>query len=121
MDVLVGIGSDDDSVAALERTAQQAAATGDRVVAAIVGDHAAAAREQLETEAEAVADEAGIDITIRHLDGDPGSQLVDVAEQEAFDELVIGGGSTSPMGKITIGATAEFVLLNAHTTVTLVR
>lgn len=121
MDVLVGIGSPDESVAALERTARQAAATGDSVTVAIVGDHSAATRERLETESNAVADDVGIDVTVRHLDGEPGSQLVDVAENEEFDELVIGGGSTSPMGKITIGATAEFVLLNAHTTVTLVR
>lgn len=121
MDVLVGIGSPDESVAALERTARQAAATGDSVTVAIVGDHPTEARERLETESSSVADDAGIDVSIRHLDGDPGSQLVDVAEAEGFDELVIGGGSESPMGKITIGSTAEFVLLNAHTTVTLVR
>ncbi|TQQ79900.1 universal stress protein [Halonotius terrestris] len=121
MDVLVGIGSPDESVAALERTATRAAATGDDVTVAIVGDHADAAREALEADARAVADDAGIDVSIRHVEGDPGSQLVDIAEAEGFEELVIGGGSESPMGKITIGSTAEFVLLNAHTTVTLVR
>jgi nucleotide-binding universal stress UspA family protein len=46
---------------------------------------------------------------------------VEIAEREAFDEVVLGGGHTSPMGKITIGPIAEFVLLNAKTSVRLVR
>jgi len=121
MDVLVGIGSPDESVAALERSARQAAATGDDVTVAIVGHHTSEDRERLAADAAAVADDAAIEISVRQVEGNPGSQLVDIAEDEGFDELVIGGGSTSPMGKITIGSTAEFVLLNAHTTVTLVR
>jgi nucleotide-binding universal stress UspA family protein len=35
--------------------------------------------------------------------------------------VVIGGGEQSPMGKIRLGHIAEFVLLNSHVTVTLVR
>ena len=53
--------------------------------------------------------------------GDPGSELVDIAEQEGFDEIALGGGQTSPMGKINVGSIAEFVLLNARTTVRLMR
>ena len=58
---------------------------------------------------------------VRHLSGDPGSQLVDVAEREGFDQIVLGGGQRSPMGKIKLGHIAEFVLLNSPVTVTLVR
>ena len=47
--------------------------------------------------------------------------MIEIAETEDFEEIVLGGGHTSPMGKITIGPIAEFVLLNAKTSVTLVR
>ncbi len=50
-----------------------------------------------------------------------GSSLVDYAEQGEYDQLVIGGGTLSPMGKIQLGPITEFVLLNAPTTVKLVR
>ena len=66
-------------------------------------------------------DAAGLDAEVRRVEGDPGSRLVEIAEHEGFDQIVIGGGQTSPMGKIKIGQVAEFVLMNADTTVTLVR
>ena len=57
--------------------------------------------------------------------GDPFDAVVHrsprVAEEEGFDQIVLGGGQTSPMGKINIGSIAEFVLLNSHITVKLVR
>jgi len=62
-----------------------------------------------------------LSVTIRHLEGQPGSELVALAESESFDEIALGGNTTSPMGKISIDQTAEFVLLNSHITVTLVR
>jgi len=53
--------------------------------------------------------------------GHPGSRLVELAEREGADRIVLGGGETSPLGKVQLGSVAEFVLLNAKTTVTLVR
>jgi nucleotide-binding universal stress UspA family protein len=44
-----------------------------------------------------------------------------MAEREGFDELVLGGGERSPSGKMRLGRAAEFAVLNAHTTVVLVR
>lgn len=122
MNVLVAISGTEGSYAALERTVERATATGDHVTAAIVdADHADESREEREERVEAVLSAVDIDAEIRHVEGDPGSQLVDIAETEGFDEIVLGGGTTSPMGKIKIDQTAEFVLLNSHTTVTLVR
>jgi len=68
-----------------------------------------------------VTDEYGIDAEVRVLEGEPGPTLVDVAEREGFDELAIGGGTESPMGKIRLGPVTEFVLLNATMSVRLVR
>jgi len=77
--------------------------------------------EEIVERAKSAIDEAGIDAEVRRVDGDAGSRLVEISEVEEFDEVVLGGGQTSPMGKITIGPIAEFVLLNAKTSVTLVR
>ncbi|MFB6078772.1 MAG: universal stress protein [Halarchaeum sp.] len=68
-----------------------------------------------------VLEDADLDADVRHLTGDPGSELVHLAESEGFDQVVLGGGERSPMGKIRLGPIAEFVLLNSHVTVTLVR
>ena len=120
MHVLVGVGGRHNSVAALERAVDRAIATGDDLTVALFEtDHAE--RDEIRSRTDEILAAAPIDATVRHLDGDPGSSLVDIAESEGFDEIVIGGGTTSPMGKIKIDATTEFVLLNSHTTVTLVR
>jgi nucleotide-binding universal stress UspA family protein len=124
MKVLLGIGGSDDSLRALERTVDRAVAADDDLVVAVlenpdsdrtpeeVADHVEAVLEDLEDD---------IDVEVRLVEGDPGSRLIDIAESEGFDRIVLGGGQTSPMGKITLGSIAEFVLLNAKTTVTLVR
>lgn len=122
MKVLCGIGGSDDSFRALERTVERAAVADDDLTVAVVDnpDADADTTEILDRAHEAV-DAAGIDADVRHVEGDPGSRLIDIAEREGFDEIVLGGGHTSPMGKITIGPIAEFVLLNSNTSVTLVR
>lgn len=122
MKVLLGIGGSDESRRALDETVARAAETDDELTIAIFekpgvdrdpDEIEAAARERL--------DEAGVDGTIRHIEGDPGSRLVQIAEAEGYDQLVIGGGEVSPMGKIQLGSVTEFVLLNAQVTVKLVR
>lgn len=122
MKVLCGIGGSDDSLRALERTVDRAAAAGDDLTIAVVDNpDSERSPDELVEEAERAVDDAGIDADIRRIEGDPGSRLVEISEREGFDEIVLGGGQTSPMGKITIGTIAEFVLLNAKTSVTLVR
>jgi len=122
MKVLLGIGGSDDSIRALERVVDRAAAVGDELTIAIVENpRSPRSRDAVAERAREELDAAGIDAEIRQVDGDPGSELVDMAEREEFDEIALGGGQTSPMGKINVGSIAEFVLLNAHTTVKLVR
>jgi nucleotide-binding universal stress UspA family protein len=122
MKVLLGIGGSDDSIRALEETAARATKAGDDLSIAIVDNPAAErSKASIEQTVSDVLSETGIDAQIVHLKGDPGSELVDMAENEGYDQLVLGGGRTSPMGKIQIGGIAEFVLLNSHITVTLVR
>ncbi|WP_318567500.1 universal stress protein [Salinigranum marinum] len=122
MKVLLGIGGTDDSLAALEQTVDRAVEAGDDLTIGVVDNPATElSREEVESRVRTVVDEAELDAEVRHLDGDPGSALVRLSEEEGFDKIVIGGGQRSPMGKIKIGGIAEFVLLNAHVTVSLVR
>ena len=122
MKTLLGIGGSDDSLRALEETVSRAKATGDDLTVAIVENpESDRTPEEIETAIEEVLAESNLDAQVRHLSGDPGSQLVDTAEAEGFDWIVLGGGQRSPMGKIRLGHIAEFVLLNSHVTVTLIR
>jgi nucleotide-binding universal stress UspA family protein len=122
MKVLLGIGGTDHSFAALEQTVDRAVEAGDRLTVGILDNpNAELTRTEVETRVRDVLDAAGLDAEVRHLEGDPGSALVRLAEDREFDKIVLGGGETSPMGKIKIGSVAEFVLLNSHVTVSLVR
>ncbi|WP_251329314.1 universal stress protein [Haloplanus pelagicus] len=122
MKLLLGIGGSDDSLRALERAVSRVAQTGDELTVAVLRNPATETDpETIERRVRAVLDDADVTAPVRHLDGDPGSRLVELAEQEGFDRIVLGGGETSPMGKIKLGGIAEFVLLNSHVSVTLIR
>jgi nucleotide-binding universal stress UspA family protein len=122
MRVLLGIGGSEDSFRALERTVERTAEAGDELTVAVVENPESepdveAVRDRVET----VLREAGVEAEVLTLEGHPGSRLVELAESEGFDRLVLGGGETSPLGKVSLGEIAEFVLLNANISVTLVR
>lgn len=122
MNVLLGLAGSDESIKALRETIERASAVGDELTVAVLDKpESKRSQEEMAHQAEKLLSEAGIDAEIRTLGGDPGSTLVDFAEREEFDQIVIGGGTVSPMGKIRLGPIAEFVLLNASTTVKLVR
>jgi nucleotide-binding universal stress UspA family protein len=121
MHILLGVGGDDRSLEALTETVERARATGDDLTVALYGE----GDGQTPSDAEgAVRDRLAalnFEATVRTLDGDPGSSLVTVAEAEEFDRIALPGGYRSPLGKIQLDPVSEFVLLNASTTVTLVR
>jgi nucleotide-binding universal stress UspA family protein len=122
MKVLLGVGGTDDSVRALEQTVDRVREAGDELTVAVLDNpESDPAPDDVAQEVRETLDSAGLDAEVRRVEGDPGSRLVEIAEHEGFEQIVIGGGQTSPMGKIKIGQVAEFVLLNSHVTVTLVR
>jgi len=122
MRTLVGIGGSDDSLRALTVALDRAAEAGDEVTVAVVENPDSDLSVE-EVERRVDEDLAGreLDAEVRVLRGNPGSRLVEIADGEGFDRIVLGGGETSPLGKISIGSIAEFVLLNANTSVTLIR
>ncbi|MFD1684037.1 universal stress protein [Halobellus litoreus] len=122
MRILLGVGGSDDSLRALERTIKRAREAGDELTVAIL-DEGGTDRsvDDVEADVRDALDAGGVDAEIRSVEGDPGSELVDIAESEGFDRIALSGGTTSPMGKIQLGSTAEFVLLNSHVSVSLIR
>lgn len=122
MRVLCGVGGAEDSVAALDRAVSRAVAAGDELTVAVVEnpDSPRAAETVVGLARERLA-AAGLEPDLRRLSGRAGPALVELAERGGYDELVVGGGERTPMGKLTVGPIAEFVLLNGDVTVTLVR
>lgn len=122
MKVLFGIGGSEDSLLALSQVVERTRATGDELTVAVLDNpNSEPTPEGVESRVRAELDEAGVGADIRRVDGDLGSRLCDIAESEGFDAIALGGGQRSPMGKIRLGPVAEFVVLNANTTVILVR
>jgi len=122
MKVLLGIGGSEDSLDALDRTVRRAREAGDDVTVAVVENpESDRDPEEVMAAVRQTLEDGDLNADVRRVSGDPGSSIVDIAEREDFDEIVLGGGTQSPMGKIRLGHIAEFVLLNSHVTVTLVR
>jgi nucleotide-binding universal stress UspA family protein len=120
MHLLLGVGDTDDGLQALETTVSRARATGDEVTVAVYSD-GDASLDDLDATVRDRLDALDFQATVRQLDGDAGSRLVDVAERESVDRIVLPGGHRSPLGKIRLDRVTEFVLLNAATSVTLLR
>lgn len=120
MHLLLGLDGSELSVRALERTVERARETGDELTVAVYDGPGELGVDETATRARDRVERAGIDAEIHRLRGDPGSELLAMAD-DGVDRIVLGGGVISPMGKIRIGDVIEFVLVNAQTTVTLVR
>ncbi len=120
MEVLLGVGGGEDSAVALERTITRAQEAGDKLTIGAFSSNGKSVDEVVTSVTTALS-EADIEAEIRRIEAQPASTLVEMAEAEGFDQLVIGGGKRSPMGKISLGPITEFVLLNAQVTVRLER
>lgn len=122
MKVLLGIDGSGPSFDALDEALARAEEAGDDLTVAIVDrDAVESTPEEIETRVRELLADASRTPDIVHLEGHPGSRLVELADSEGYDQLCIGGGERSALGKIQLDETIEFVLLNSETTVTLVR
>lgn len=120
MKVLLGVGGGDDSRRALDRTVERTLEANDELTVGVFGSHGKPIAD-VERTVQRRLEEVDLDVEIRRIDEHPASKLIEIAETEGFDQLVIGGGQRSPMGKIELGSITEFVLLNAQVTVRLER
>jgi nucleotide-binding universal stress UspA family protein len=120
MRVLVGVDGRDHAMSALDSTIQRAREAGDEVTVGVY----TTAGEQLSDVQQRVRDRLdaqSFDASVELIETQAGSGLVELAEDGEFDQIVLPGGHRSPLGKVKLDSTTEFVLLNARTTVTLIR
>jgi len=66
-------------------------------------------------------EDAGVDYRITGRIGEHGARIVDIAEEENVDHVIVGGRRRSPTGKAVFGSTAQHVLLESPCPVTFVR
>lgn len=120
MRLIVGVDGSEHALRALEQTIERAQATGDglTIAAYAAGD---TSLEDVVQDSRELLDAAEFEAEIERITDETGSRLVELAETGGYDRVVLPGGRRSPLGKLQLDSTAEFVLLNAHTTVTLVR
>ncbi|MDP2479691.1 MAG: universal stress protein [Candidatus Palauibacterales bacterium] len=114
-------GADDDALAPLDWVLQRARRASDRIAVLLVGAAPGAPAEALEERAtRRLGSWPGI-AHVRRLPGEPPREILRVLGHEPWDELVVSGGTRTPAGKIRPGSLAEYLLLNAPVTLTLVR
>jgi len=123
MKILLGVGGSELSYQALTETIERASEAGDELTIAIFeSEEVDATLDEVQERVQEQVEESNFEPEIRQIVGtSPGSELVNIAESEGFDRIVLGGGDRSPLGKIQLGSIVEFVLLNAQTPVTLIR
>ena len=122
MKVLLGIAGGAEPLRTLETVAEWVEEAGDELTVAIVdGPSGAGPADEVEARVRGRLADLDLPAVIRRVDGDPGSRLLEIAEGEGFDAIALEGGTRSPMGKISLGDVAEFVLMNASVSVVLVR
>lgn len=123
MRVLVGVEGSGESETVLHNVITRAEEAGDDLTFAVFAKPEGGQDiEAVEQAVEAAVDGTSVSATVVRLEGDdPASELVAMAEREGFDQLVVGGGRDTPLGKRYLGRITEFVLLNAEVTVRLER
>lgn len=122
MKVLLGHSGSALSWEAFHQTVERATAAGDSLTVALYDDDAVSdSLDDVESQVRAELEGRVIDADVRRLEGHVGGALVELADGEDFDRLVVAGGNRSALGKIQLGSVAEFVVLNAETPVTLIR
>jgi len=82
------------------------------------------AKEQSEAvfeDAQAIADEYGVELDTRQEMGRPARAIVDVADEDDFDQIVMGSHGRSGVSRILLGSVAETVVRRSTIPVTVVR
>ncbi|GAD51655.1 universal stress protein [Halarchaeum acidiphilum MH1-52-1] len=100
-----------------ESTLENLSVEGDRDVSADEVSRRHATIRQLSGD----LDDAGVDYTVRGEIGNHGQRIVEIAEDEDADLVIVGGRKRSPTGKAVFGSTAQEVMLSAPCPVTFVR
>lgn len=64
-------------------------------------------------EAKTALEEAGIEVSVLEDSGDPVDSIIDCAEENDVESIVMGGRKRSPTGKALFGSITQSVILNS--------
>ena len=78
-------------------------------------------REQLAQALVARGREEGVDVSFLVWTGDPGDVIVEAAQAEHADMVLVGSHGRGPVGRLLLGSVSEFVVRNAPCPVLVVR
>ncbi|MFC7204212.1 universal stress protein [Haloferax namakaokahaiae] len=117
----VVIGVDDDAEHALACVEEVGKMPGDAsekqvtLVHSFTDNPSGASATQIRSirEAGEYLDEHGIEYDVNEASGDPADVIIELAEEEDADLIVIGGRKRSPAGKALFGSVTQTVILNA--------
>lgn len=72
--------------------------------------------EQLKSvkDAKTALEDEGIDVTVLEDSGDPVNSIIDCAEENDVESIVMGGRKRSPTGKALFGSITQSVILNSE-------
>lgn len=119
MRIIVGVDGTEGAMAALSAAIERARVSGDDLAVAVYSSVDPV--DSVETQVRDRLETLGCNAPVDRLDGHPGGTLVERAERGEYDRIVLPGGTRSPLGKLSLDSTVKFVLLNAQTSVTLIR
>ena len=119
MRIIVGVDGTDRGMKTLDAAVKRARAMDDELTVAVYTEKGPLT--PVEERVNQRLAELDVDVPVELLEDSPGGTLVSRAEQDEYDCIVLPGGDRSPLGKIQFDSTVEFVLLNARTSVTLIR
>ncbi len=116
---LFGIHKDKKGLKSLEEELDRVREIGDSLTVAVLPSDAEPDgwREELQE----LIDSYELEVEIEEITDHPGGNLVELSEQGGYDEIILSGMGRSPMDKIRIDDTAEFVLLNSRVNVKIIR
>lgn len=100
---------------------ERARRASDRITVLVVGATVGPAAGALEEEANHLLLAWEGVSRLERLPGEAAREVLRVLGRDAWNELVLSGGTRTPAGKIRPGGLAEHLLLNAPVTLTLVR
>jgi nucleotide-binding universal stress UspA family protein len=117
--ILVGVDGSATAAKAAARAVEVAKATGGALTMLAVGS-----KQRMQPALDALAkqyESTGVSIETRVVDGDPATMLVDVAENEAFDLLVVGNKGMTGATRFLLGSVPNKVSHHARSALLIVR
>jgi nucleotide-binding universal stress UspA family protein len=118
-DVVIGVDDNEQRAVACARAAANLPGDADEkrvtIIHSFIDNPSGASATQIGSVREAtdLLEEHGIEVRVTESSGDPADQILDAAEDEDADLIVVSGRKRSPTGKALFGSVTQSVILKA--------